>query len=342
MSKRLWLAAGLIAAECAGRVWRNRQRAQPVDDPPPDARRLLLPSGRLLCFREGGDPDGIPVFYCHGAMGSRQEWPWRLSARSGVRVIAWERPGFGYSGPVARRSFLDAADELAFLADALEIERFQLIAWSTGCPHAFACALRLPGRVQHVHAMGCPAPLAEAGSWAHYGVEVLTPTYMARWCPGLLTWTGQFLRTEHQHGNRLFPQAIRFEVFTQCPPLARDAAFVWHIQASHGEALRQGSHGVLQDLELYSQPWGFRLADVATPVTLWHGAADRAVHPANAYRVAAMLPQAQVQVIPGETHFLPYGQQERLLAALRETASSGLPPHRLCDKINRSFHGRDP
>lgn len=41
----------------------------PRDEAP--TQKLQLPDGRTLAYAEYGDPDGTPVFSCHGLPGSR-------------------------------------------------------------------------------------------------------------------------------------------------------------------------------------------------------------------------------------------------------------------------------
>ena len=56
--------------------------------------------GRRLAVEVFGDPDGIPVFLMHGTPGSRlgQHPRGQLLHRLGVRLIAFDRPGYGRSG----------------------------------------------------------------------------------------------------------------------------------------------------------------------------------------------------------------------------------------------------
>jgi len=71
-----------------------------------------------------------------------------------------------------------------------------------------------------------------------------------------------------------------------------------------GESLRQGVDAVLTDLRLEARPWQLPLEAIRTPVALWHGDADRIVPPAAARHLAAVIPGAQAQVLPGLGHFM--------------------------------------
>lgn len=77
------------------------------------SRQIKLHDGRMLGYAEYGDPGGTPVFYFHGFPTSRLDWP----------------------------------DDVADLADELELDRFVVLGGSGGGPFAAACAFRIPARL---------------------------------------------------------------------------------------------------------------------------------------------------------------------------------------------------
>ena len=110
---------------------------------------VQLADGRPLGHREYGEPAGAPVVYLHGMPGSRLE-PVPLEAelrRSGVRLVALERPGYGLSTPRGKSGLLDWPADVAAAADQLGIGRFAVLGVSTGGKYAAACAYALPERV---------------------------------------------------------------------------------------------------------------------------------------------------------------------------------------------------
>ncbi len=64
-----------------------------------DSRLVTLRSGRRLGVVSYGDPDGLPVLALHGAPASRLMFDVAdAPARAcGVRLIAFDRPGYGLS-----------------------------------------------------------------------------------------------------------------------------------------------------------------------------------------------------------------------------------------------------
>ena len=115
-------------------------------------RQIRLDDGRVLGVAEFGVADGAPLFYFHGFPGSRVEATLAEPAARelGLRVIAIDRPGFGRSDYLARRTIGDWPDDVAAVAERLGLERFAVVGVSGGGPYAAACAARLAPRLTAV------------------------------------------------------------------------------------------------------------------------------------------------------------------------------------------------
>jgi len=103
----------------------------------------------------------------HGAPGSRLFTPpVDVPASLGIRLIAFDRPGFGGSDRREGRTVLDTAGDAAALADELGVERFAVVGVSAGGAHALGCAVALGERVSAVAVTSMPGPLDEVpGGW---------------------------------------------------------------------------------------------------------------------------------------------------------------------------------
>ena len=98
-----------------------------------------LPDGRSLEVHELGDPDGFPIVFHHGTPGSGTIYArW---ATPGVRVIAYDRAGYGGSTRRPGRAVVDVVADITAVADALGLDRFATLG-TVGRRPALACVRR--------------------------------------------------------------------------------------------------------------------------------------------------------------------------------------------------------
>jgi pimeloyl-ACP methyl ester carboxylesterase len=72
----------------------------------------------------------------------------RLLEKYEVRVVAYDRPGVGQSDPHPTRNFNTSAQDMADIADALGMgEKFWVMGYSSGGPHAWAALHYIPHRL---------------------------------------------------------------------------------------------------------------------------------------------------------------------------------------------------
>src|SRR3954470_15931142 len=97
-------------------------------------RDVTLRDGRTLHLYEDGDPGGLPVVLHHGTPGSGMLYPPEVAdARErGLRLIGYDRAGYGHSTPKPGRTVADVASDIEDVLDALYIGRFASIGGSGG------------------------------------------------------------------------------------------------------------------------------------------------------------------------------------------------------------------
>ena len=268
---------------------------------------VRLPDNRRLAFAEYGDPEGLPVVYCHGFPSSRQEASLlhRAAEQDGYRIIAADRPGFGDSDFKAYRQIDDWPDDVTALADHLGLRSFGLLGVSGGAPFALACAARIGSRLSGC-TLVCPlGPVYE--SWAlqamrwtvriNFEAALYTPAFVRALYGGV---TSSVL----YHWPHLVESLARDVATT---PADRQALSDPEVRAvlteTIREAMRNHGQGALQDLDLYVHPWGFDCADIELPITVWHGEEDAMVPIAHAHWYAQTLPHAQARFLSSEGHY---------------------------------------
>src|SRR5262249_15922721 len=78
--------------------------------------------------------------------------------RLGVRLISYDRPGYGAAARQPGRTVAAAAWDVRDIAEELNIERCSVIGRSGGGPHALACAALLPDLVVRTAVLVSVAP----------------------------------------------------------------------------------------------------------------------------------------------------------------------------------------
>jgi pimeloyl-ACP methyl ester carboxylesterase len=274
-----------------------------------------LADGRSLAWCEWGNPTGFPVLLAHGGPGSRLLCPdMDATAAAGVRLLTVDRPGYGGSDPRPDPTLLGWAEDVQVLADRLHLERFAVVGFSAGGGYALACAAGMPDRITSVGLASCEGRYAEVPGALE---EEMPPEERAlferiRRDPD----TAHAAVAEHvgwyQDPDSLWegePSAVDVPILAR--PDVRAA-----LTEMFREGGRQGVGGLVADWIALSLPWGFALADVTAPVTVWHGELDDLVRPAHARYLAAVLPHARLVLFPQDGHLLLLQHWDEILAAV--------------------------
>ena len=239
-----------------------------------------------MTFDDVGDPDGTPVVYLHGGGDSRltRHPDDSIAAGLGVRLLALDR-----CGPAARgRSLRRWAEQAAVAVDA---DRFGVVGWSAGGPHALALAAVVPDRVTRVALVGSMPPPDAIGELPRDVRQVMR---LARVAPRLAA------RALEEWGRRP-------------PPPTGDPRSDDAYARGRVESFRAGGLWLARELAYLGRPWDFELSDVRAPVTLWWGAGDRVCPPSIGERYARDLPAAELRVVDG-THQLLFARWRDILA----------------------------
>ena len=278
---------------------------------PEPSTTLELPDGRLLACDDVGDPGGAAVVYLHGAPDCRlaRHPDDGLAAAAGIRLVAVDRPGYGWSDPPAP-DLLTFGDELGQLLDHLGIDRCALAAWSAGVPWAFGTAAALGDRVTRVVTYGAVAPLeaftddavvADSGPRADIAAGVASGDTTAD-------------EVADELAMLLVPsppvpiEQARDQIVETVAPASLDAleaeglveALAWSLAAAVD---RHADAGVRCDVLMQFRPGVAEvLGEVTSPVVLVHGDRDRVAGPAVGRWLAGRLPAATVEIWAGAGH----------------------------------------
>jgi pimeloyl-ACP methyl ester carboxylesterase len=254
---------------------------------------------------QGADEGTLLVFH-HGSPGAAVPFaPFdRAAAERGIVLALYSRPGFGESTRHEGRSVASAAADVAALADHLGHERFLAAGWSGGGPHALACAALLPDRVRAAASIAGVAPYdAEGLDWTADMGEVNQAEYptAARDPDELRRWMGPHAEAMAVIEADQIVAEMR-SLLSDVDAAQVTGEFGDHLAASFRAAFRHGRWGWFDDDLAFVRDWGFDLARIDVPVSVWQGRRDLAVPIAHGEWLAAHIPSARVHLRPEHGH----------------------------------------
>jgi len=244
-------------------------------------RSVTCADGRALTVREAGDLKGLPLLYMAGTPGSSMLYEPHIqdATAQGIRLISYDRPGYGGSSRQRDRRVADCVADVTAVCDALGIQRFCVAGISGGGPHALAAAALLPERVAAAAVLACVAPFDGDGLdfYAGMGEQNIAEFQAA---------------VEGEETLRAMIGSQRIELLASTPsrlvevwrtllgPADREVATsafasfaLEHIRAGIGSS----ADGWLDDDVAFVTDWGFDVSSIHVPVLVWQGRQDRFV-----------------------------------------------------------------
>ncbi len=287
-------------------------------------KTIILSDGRVLGYAEYGDSVGYPIFYFHGGQESRLSSIFMDSTamKLNIRLISPDRPGIGLSTFQAERTFLDWGDDIAQLADSLNIKRYSLFGLSGGAPHVLACVISDSARIENASIISGATPYNYKG------------TLKGMWFPVKLIHRFASMHKDKQLRkfiqndfeslvNKPDKRMKQFQKFLPKPDkrlLTDVPEYGWEFINGSIESYRQGIDGVVQEWKLYVADWQMDLSNVHFPIALWYGEDDKMApyHRGNYYNNT--LPNSTLKIISDEGHFsLIRNHLEEILMELKTT-----------------------
>ena len=314
--RSLWLVlAGAVFFALVGlvAVWAPDLPPEQLKErwaPPPSA--FVEINGQQVHLRdEGPRHDPVPILLVHGTSASLHTWQgWAEGLREERRVVRFDLPGFGLTGP-NRQDDYSIERYVLFVrsvAARLGIDRFVIAGNSLGGQVAWASAVALPGRVQAlilVDAAGYDAGLAGTGN------DVPLAFKVARM---------PVLRTVAQHA---LPRGL---VESSLRRLYGDPGKVTPelVDLYMDMARREGNRAALGHrlAQLRSGPDPALLRKLEVPTLILWGERDRLLPPALGERFARDIPGARLVVLEGLGHMPQEEDPGRTLAEVRRFLGS--------------------
>jgi pimeloyl-ACP methyl ester carboxylesterase len=269
-------------------------------------RTARTPDGRTLAIEEGGDQNGRPVLVHGGTPNSRHLYPPIAAdaAARGLRLISYDRPGYGGSTPQPGRSVADCAADVRAICAELGIGRLAMWGDSGGGPHVLACAALLPDLVTAAASLASPAPLdAEGLDWfAGMGQDNADDVRLFLRDPEAARAK---LESDREESLAISAADLAGMLRSLLSPtdaaVLKDELAEFFTYCGH-EGLAPGSQGWWDDGVAESGPWGFELSAISIPVLLMHGRDDQFVPFGHGQWLAARIPGVEARLLEHDGH----------------------------------------
>ena len=267
---------------------------------------VKLGDGRSVEVGTAGPTTGLPLVFHTGTPAGLAGYEPLFSAAAelGLRTVQYSRPGYGDSDARPGRRVADAAADVAAILDHLGFDRFVTAGWSGGGPHALACAALLPDRCLAAATIAGVAPYDAAGlDW----LDGMAPENLDEFA---LAVQGEeklsdFLSQVAATMANVTPDQLADafgDLVTAPDKAAMTGGFASFMTEQTKAAVRTGIAGWRDDDLAVVAGWGFDVAGITIPVAVWQGDADAMVPFAHGTWLAANIPGATGQLLPGHGH----------------------------------------
>lgn len=281
------LLLGLLAAIGAAALWLytpDRARAPLEAEWAPPPSQFLATDGLRLHIRDTGPRDAPAIILLHGFASSLHAWEdWAPLLEPTRRVIRFDLPGFGLTGPDPGGDYSDARAHrlIAAVMDQRGLDRADILGSSMGGRIAWSFAAARPERVRRLVLL---APDGFSTLGREYGRTSRVPLLL-RALPYTLP-------------DFLLRPSIR-------PAYAQPDRIPEHTYARYrAMMLAPGVRPAILDRTATQvlQPPEPLLARIAAPTLLLWGQADAMVPVGHAQDYLRLLPDARLVVLPGVGH----------------------------------------
>lgn len=305
--KKLPLALGLVTVVAASALY-TRYQTKKVERENPPMGKFIEVNGVRLHYIEHGE--GPPLVLLHGNGTSLQEV---MSsglvdvAAGSYRVIAFDRPGYGYSERPGRLKWeAKAQAELLHAAlQQLEVHNPIIVAHSWGTLVAIAYGLQYPDDVQGMVLLSgyyYPTPRVDVPLFSPTGLPVIGDVLRYTVAPvlGRIVWPA-FVR-------KLFAPASTPERFKREYP-------VW--MTLRPSQLRATTEEIAMMIPMADELSG-RYHELSIPVVIMAGKGDlHVLPPLHSERLHEDIPGSRLILVPHVGHMITHCAHDEIMAAVR-------------------------
>lgn len=308
LAAKLLISAALLGGLTAVTLWRAQSREAAIMAEFPAQGQFVNVNGqRVHVYVTGSGPDLILI---HGASGNARDMTMALAAdlEKSYRVIAFDRPGLGWSDPIPDQSLRGQALHLAAAAAQLGVQTPIIVGQSYGGSVSLAWALYAPIKPRALVLISAPSLPWPGALDIFYRLSdsaigsALIPPLASAYTPDSYldtTIAAIFAPDPVPPG---YANAIAAKLTMRRATLRANFAQVNDLRAE-----------IVAQEPLYPQ--------LTLPIEMIHGTADTIV-PINIHSepLSKRLPNAHLTVIAGAGHMPHYSHRAQTLAAIARAA----------------------
>jgi len=293
-----------------------------------ESETFIWDNNRNVSWMECGDPKGFPVFFAHGCPGSRLEIIFldEKARQYGFRIIVFERPGFGRSDLIKGYPLLAFARDLEKMADALKIEKFGLIGWSSGGPPVLAAAHHMSERAAFVFSLSGYTDFGKFEDAKNLMAEHnLYGPKLFETSPKLFNRVVKMVRWTDIHLPNFYFKLAKEEMSLPDRKILQDPQVAALFIRNQEEAMVAGARQIFQDLITQWEPWDFDIKQITVPAYIFQGRRDSFVPWQFAQHLADNIPAAELHLYEDKGHLFilaPDFQEELFRLAKKAVKNS--------------------
>jgi pimeloyl-ACP methyl ester carboxylesterase len=276
---------------------------------------------RVVRWTAWGDPYG-PSVLCQPGLGVPGTRLTRAEVDAirgaGVELVIVARPGLGGSTPYPHRTIESDADDTIGVADALGLDRFDIVAHSVGTAVGLTVAARSE-RVRRVVLISPMAPVHSGDADAYIGRRMRELRMWFRFAPVARWWIREAVKDVRRDPADAVRRSIRHMPEIDVVPASDpDAMAVGALDLA--ELFADGAVALAEYRMMMAQ-WPIDLSTIRTPVTIWHGDLDRISTIAMGRWLSRRLVGARLEILQGVGHYLTQDINRRIFEDVRLSSS---------------------
>jgi pimeloyl-ACP methyl ester carboxylesterase len=271
-----------------------------------EERLIESPDGRVLEVATVGNPLDPAVFFHHGTPGSASlvRSIEAIATKGNLFLVTMSRAGYGLSTREEGRNVAAAVPDTRTVLDALGIDRYGVVGWSGGGPHALACAALDTSRCIAAWSIAGVAPFTADFDWTDgMGPENVEEMELA--VKGGPEYEAHMEAIGSALGDATAENVIELFGGLLSDP-DKEALAPLEARTLFADSLRQGFingwRGFFDDDRAMMSDWGFQPGAITIPVSIWFGDNDLMVPPTHAQWLLRTITTSSGHHYPGEGH----------------------------------------